>query len=273
LPAMLAGPAVVVDPFGHEGQARCYAAFRPDYPSALLRSIWDRHTGAKALGVDACCGTGKLTVALAAHFDKVLGVDRSSEQLRHADRSAANIEYVEADSTKLAGIEDGVVDLVAIAQALHWMDVHDFCSATKRVLRPGGSLAVLGYGVCSLAAGGAAEAAFKVYYHETLGAHLPLGDPGNLWDCDRRLLDSGFADVEFPFAKVQRKWHFETRRLPLEDFLGYLRTWSAYRKFIAERTDAEDPLEALRAQLVAGGAAESGVDVTFPYFLILARDD
>jgi len=171
----------------------------------------------------------------------------------------------------LQGVDDGSADLVAIAQGLHWLDVPGFCGAASRVLRPGGYLAVLGYGVCSLAASGPLEAAFKQYYHETLGSHLPHGEPGNFWECDRRSLDTGFGDTEFPFAKVQRRWHFETRRMPLDGFVGYLKTWSAYQRYMAERGGADDPVEALRSKLVDAAGGETGVDVTFPYFLILAR--
>jgi len=264
------------DPFGHEGQAQGYAAYRPTYPSALLDRIWSTPDVRRGLAVDACCGTGKLTTVLAEHFEQVLGLDQSAEQLRHADRGAGNVEYRQADAALLEGVGDGSADVVAIAQALHWLDIPAFCTAARRALRPGGYLVVLGYGVCSLPEGSSQEAAFKRHYHETLGSYLPRGHKDNMWDCDRQLLDSGLANGGVAAARSEFEepawvWHKETRRMTADDFIGYLKTWSAYRRWLQAHPDEADPLEALKSQLVAPSGAEDALEVTFPFFLILAR--
>lgn len=272
-PPVSAAPATLgagePDPFGYEGQAEGYAATRPSYPSALLRQIAERPGADKGreLAVDACCGTGKLTAALAPHFAKVVGLDRSAAQLKAADRSAPNVEYREADGASLEGIAEGSADLVTIGQALHWLDASAFCEATQRVLKPGGHLAVLGYGICSMAAGGAPQKAFLEYYEGTLGSRLAPGSEGSYWDCDRRLLDSGHGDFKFPFASVKRLWHYETKKLPMDHFMGYLKTFSAYRTYMAKT--GKDPLSGLRERL--DPRAEGTIEITFPFFLILAR--
>jgi len=107
---------------------------------------------------------------------------------------------------------------------------------------------------------------FKEYYNKTLGSELPFGSEGSFWDCDRKLLDTGFGDTVFPFPKVKRFWHHESRRMNVDDFFGYLRTWSAYRKYVSQT--GSDPLVDLRQKM---DQADGLLDVTFPYFLILAR--
>lgn len=42
-------------------------------------------------------------------------------------------------------MDDNSTDLVSICQALHWLDVEKFYSEVRRVLVPGGVMAVVGY--------------------------------------------------------------------------------------------------------------------------------
>jgi ubiquinone/menaquinone biosynthesis C-methylase UbiE len=66
----------------------------------------------------------RLTTALwpdpaAEHFETVIAQDGSAEQLQHADRQHANIQYQQADAHSM-GLPDHCADLVTVAQALHW---------------------------------------------------------------------------------------------------------------------------------------------------------
>ena len=44
-------------------------------------------------------------------------------------------------------VANDTVDLVTVAQALHWYDMDRFNKEVKRVLKPGGVLAAYGYAV------------------------------------------------------------------------------------------------------------------------------
>ena len=73
------------DPFGHPNQAEDYAAFRPNYPDDLMKSVMEV-VNAKGLAqngslVDVCTGTGQIIRKMATHFKSVKGFDRSTAQL------------------------------------------------------------------------------------------------------------------------------------------------------------------------------------------------
>jgi ubiquinone/menaquinone biosynthesis C-methylase UbiE len=55
----------------------------------------------------------------AGQFEKVIAQDGSEQQLQHADRQYANVEYQQADAHS-TGLPDHCADLVTVAQALHW---------------------------------------------------------------------------------------------------------------------------------------------------------
>ena len=108
-----------------------YRKFRPTYPDSLYESVLvfagqERHHASSSqqrggLAVDLGCGNGQATSALAPHFDRVIGLDPSEEQLRNADRSQANVEY-RLGSCGATGLPPHSVDLLTAASALHWCE-------------------------------------------------------------------------------------------------------------------------------------------------------
>ena len=209
----------------------------------------------------------------------MLGVDRSTEQLRNA-RSCPGVEYVQGDAYALP-VRDNTVDIITIAQTMHWLDENAFFAEAKRALRPGGVLCVLGYSVPRLT-DDSLQRVFRDYYENTLGSLLKPGDPGCYWDCDRTLLDSAFARVEFspPFEAVVREEVVDTQEMSnLDSFYSYMSTMSAYRAYLRAHTasgrvgERGDPLIEFREvtdRIVREQGIES-VQVQYPYFVILAR--
>ncbi|MFW5812395.1 MAG: ubiquinone/menaquinone biosynthesis methyltransferase [Alkalispirochaetaceae bacterium] len=101
------------------------------------------------LAVDIACGTGDLTVAVADRYRqaRVVGVDLSPEMLARARRRRAEnrVTFVEADMGELP-FDTGGVDLVTGGYALrNAPDLDRLLAELARVLRPGGSLAVLDF--------------------------------------------------------------------------------------------------------------------------------
>src|ERR1700722_6174309 len=124
-----------------------YASFRPHYPAALfdyLAQSCRRHDFAW----DCACGSGQATLDLAERFASVLATDASAAQLAAAP-AHANVHYRVAPAAQ-SGLEAECVDIVTVAQALHWFDLAAFYAEVDRVLRSAGVLAAWTYGVMHL---------------------------------------------------------------------------------------------------------------------------
>ncbi|HEY8503891.1 MAG TPA: class I SAM-dependent methyltransferase, partial [Gemmataceae bacterium] len=99
--------------------------------------------------LDFGCGAGRLTQALARHYEKVIGVDISLPMLetaRRLDRSGGRCLFVHNSRPDLANIPDASVDLVFTSLVLQHIppDIAEtYLREFGRVLRPGGSLVVL----------------------------------------------------------------------------------------------------------------------------------
>uniref|UniRef100_A0A8R7P8Q0 Methyltransferase type 11 domain-containing protein n=1 Tax=Triticum urartu TaxID=4572 RepID=A0A8R7P8Q0_TRIUA len=111
-------------------QAAVYAAAEPVYPKDLfakLAALTDGHRFAWDVGT----GNGQAAIGVAEHYDRVLATDASADQLRHAVPHP-KVRYPHtADTTPeeelvaaLGG--EGSVDLITVAQAVHWFDLPAF---------------------------------------------------------------------------------------------------------------------------------------------------
>jgi demethylmenaquinone methyltransferase/2-methoxy-6-polyprenyl-1,4-benzoquinol methylase len=93
--------------------------------------------------LDACCGTGDLALAAAAEGGQVTGLDFSLAMLERAGRKSAEIEWLQGDLLALP-FEDGSFDAVTVGFGVrHAEDLDAALRELRRVLRPGGRLAVL----------------------------------------------------------------------------------------------------------------------------------
>jgi SAM-dependent methyltransferase len=101
-------------------------------------------TPGRARALDFGAGVGRLSAALADHFDHVLGVDVSPTMLdeaRRLDRSAGRVEFVLNDATDLSFVADGSVDLVYSSLVLQHLPAdlaRGYLREFLRVLRPDG---------------------------------------------------------------------------------------------------------------------------------------
>ncbi|WP_348946486.1 class I SAM-dependent methyltransferase [Chitinibacter sp. FCG-7] len=197
--------------FEQGGEA--YARYRPDYPIALakfLASVVCDHT----LAVDVGCGNGQLTAQLANYFDAVLGVDPSANQLTNAI-AHPRIEYQCAPAEKLP-LPTQSVSLLTAAQAAHWFDLPAFYGEVRRVMKPEGVISLLSYGVLQLEA--ELDERFKYFYWHEIAPY---------WPAERKLVDSGYATIDFPFAAILAPSLAIEKNWNLREFLGYITTWSA----------------------------------------------
>ncbi|ABL72590.1 class I SAM-dependent methyltransferase [Paracoccus denitrificans] len=196
---------------------RNYALFRPEYPLALAA-----HLAAIAPGtgraLDVGCGTGQLTVQLAGHFGEVIGLDPSREQVENA-AAHERVTYLCAPAEDIP-LNDGCADLIAAAQAAHWFDRPAFYAEARRLAAPDAVIALISYGVLRLDDQPLNER-FARFYHDEIGP---------FWPPERKLVDRGYADMDFPFDELPAPALSIERDWSLGEFLGYVSTWSAVRR-------------------------------------------
>jgi len=97
--------------------------------------------GARVL--DACCGTGDLAVAAEREGGVVTGLDFSGEMLVRARPKSGSIEWIEGDMLALP-FADGSFDVVTVGFGVRNVDdLRAGLVELRRVLRPGGRLAIL----------------------------------------------------------------------------------------------------------------------------------
>jgi len=207
--------------------------FRPSYPQALIARL-----AALAPGLDAAwdcaTGNGQAALLLAAHFAHVLATDASREQLARA-ASHPRVVYRQALADD-SGAPPTSVDLVTVAQALHWFDLDRFYGEAERVLKPGGILAVWCYGAARVSP--EIDAILDWFYYERVGRHWPL---------ERRHVEEGYRDLPFPFADIDIGEWTMTASLDRRALIGYVGTWSAVARACA--AERKDPLSDLATAL------------------------
>lgn len=218
-----------------------YARFRPRYPEALfayLAGLCD----ARARAWDCGTGNGQAAVALAAHFDHVAATDASPQQIAQAETNSKVIYRVATEQQ--SGLADESIDLVTVAQALHWFDTAAFFVEVRRVLKPRGVVAVWCYGLNVL--GEPLDALLQQFYRETVGPY---------WPPERVLVENGYATIEFPFDELSPPEFAMQQELSLTGLVNYLGTWSATKRF--EQARGFNPLPELELQLRAHWGEEN----------------
>jgi SAM-dependent methyltransferase len=220
------------DHFSH--QAADYAKYRPTYPAALFDWLREQ-VPATGMAWDCACGNGQATLALAERFAHVIATDLSTAQLAQAP-ARPNIEWRVA-TAEANGLADQSVELVTVAQALHWFDLPRFWSEVRRVLQPGGVIAVWSYGVATYPTAALTEVCDD-FYRQTLG---------NYWPPERALVEAGYAQLTFPFAEITPPALALEASWSLPELLGYFSSWSATTRY--RQATGHDPLSALREQL------------------------
>jgi len=214
-------------------QSTHYQRFRPCYPDALFRWL-AQLTPQHQLAWDCATGNGQAARALAHHYDHVLATDASANQIAQC-QAHPHIEYRLARAEQ-APLANARVDLITVAQALHWFDQTAFFQEAWRVLRPGGVLALWNYNL--LAINPQIDAIVKHFYHEIVGPY---------WPPERRLIEQGYAPIPAPFTEIPVPAFAMTAQWSLADLLGYLGTWSASVYY--QQATGHDPLTQIQDTL------------------------
>ncbi|HEY1547833.1 MAG TPA: class I SAM-dependent methyltransferase [Kofleriaceae bacterium] len=217
--------------FDFTAVAHQYAAYRPHYPNELAAELTEL-CRARELAWDIGCGSGQLTQSLAPEFARVIGTDPSQGQLDNAPK-LANVEYRRA-TAEASTLADASVDLAVAAQAAHWFDWPRFVAEAARVAKPGGVVALVSYGIIEVDD----APSIHRYYFETLAG---------FWPPERRHVENGYRDLVWPWPELTAPKVAMRAEWTRAELIGYVTTWSATAKLVAERGSA--PLDAFVAEL------------------------
>ena len=242
------------------GHAADYAAYRPGYPPALfeyLASLPAAPSAGHRLAWDCGTGNGQAALGLAPFFDRIVATDPSEPQLAQAPPHP-KIEY-RAAPAEASGLPDHAVDLVTVAQALHWFDFDRFYAEVARVLAPGGALTAWTYNLARV--DDALDPLIDRLAHDVVGPY---------WPPERRWVDEEYRTLPFPTPELPAPTFEHQERWDLRRLILYFRTWSAVKR--CEKSTGRDPLAEVQADLEAAwGDPTAEKTVRWPIFLRAAR--
>jgi SAM-dependent methyltransferase len=233
--------------------ANQYAQFRPTYPPALYEFLY-QHVQHFDAAWDCGTGNGQAARDLSNKFKKVFATDLSAKQLENAYQSE-NIVYSIANEK--SSFADNSFDLITVAQAAHWFNMEAFSEEVKRVSKPGGVVALWGYGLLSIHP--EIDLLIHHFYTQTVGL---------FWDKERRHIDEHYKNLYFPFQEIQSPAFIISVTWTLPELEGYLTTWSAVQKYIAMHN--LNPVDNLISQIKIHWKDERQT-INFPLFMKIGR--
>jgi ubiquinone/menaquinone biosynthesis C-methylase UbiE len=238
-------------------QSKEYAASRPTYPKALFDYILGM-TKQRKLAWDCATGNGQAAVVLSNYFEQVVASDISAKQLENAQRRD-NIRY-EIFPAENSPLREDSIDLVTVAQALHWFDFDRFYSEVSRVLRKkSGVLAAWSYGLHSVSS--EVDAITHELYEDVLG---------RFWPIERKYVEAKYETIPFPFKQfVVPEFRIELE-LDSMSLINYIYTWSSVQKFI-EKNNRDPVKEFVSLIQEAWGEKDQRRKVVWPLYVKVGR--
>ena len=202
-------------------QADSYAKYRPHYPMELFEYIM-QYVNQFDNAWDCATGNGQTARELSIFFRNVFATDISQNQLDLASRMP-NIYYSIQRSDK-TNFSSDLFDLVTISQALHWFATGSFFKEVRRVTKNGALIAAWGYSLFHISP--EVDEHIKHFYTNTVGPY---------WDEERRYVDEEYKTIPFPFDEIHTPSFPMKYQWTVEQLQGYINTWSALQKFVADR--------------------------------------
>lgn len=233
-------------------QADYYARYRPHYPVELYEYLFG-HVEKFNCAWDCGTGNGQVASVLVKKFKKVIATDISAKQIEKAILHE-RIDYQVADEANVQFNQP--VDLVCIAQAIHWMDLEKLRIRLSQVTHSNSIISYWGYHLVQINE--------KL---NTMVADFHNNTVGDYWPEERKLLLNYYRDIPFNLHNEQKVNFHYSANWTLSHFLGYLNSWSSVQQFIKKNGyNPVDDFKTLIEPFWKGSQL-----VTFPIFLTLGK--
>lgn len=244
-----------IDHFAKEPEN--YLKYRPEYPDLLfdyLSSLVASHD----LAWDCGTGNGQAALALSTRFLKVIASDINQTQMNVAPKRN-NIEYQNWHAEKTELLSQSV-DLITVAQALHWFDLENFYQEVKRVAKSNGMIAAWCYSLGKITP--EIDQFISKLYYDILG--------NTYWPKERIYIDEEYSTIPFPFSKLSTPSFSIKKEYNLTEVLGYLNTWSAVKEY--QKRNQKNPIDFIQDDLAkTWGHPEHRRVFTWPLHLLVGE--
>jgi ubiquinone/menaquinone biosynthesis C-methylase UbiE len=237
-------------------QSKDYAAFRPKLQQEVYGFVI-QHVQQFDLAWDVGTGNGQTAVALSKVFKQVVGTDISENQLSHAVQQP-NIIY-KKEPAEHSSLESNSVDLITIAQAIHWFDFDNFYKEAVRVAKPGAVIAAFSYSMFRAADKTIDEIIQRFYI-----------DSGPYWDPERKYIDAQYKTIPFPFAEIEAPVFYITYEWNIGQVIGYMRTWSANQHY-RKKHGADLVSDDFKSILETNWPGEEKISLDFPVYMRIGK--
>ena len=214
--------------------AEKYCKHRPDYPDELFGFLSSMTPG-RNLAWDCATGSGQAALGLVKYFPKVIATDASQRQIENATRHE-KISYSVAPAHKTAIPADSI-DLITVAQALHWFELDRFYTEAERVLKQNGIIAAWTYNLLKISP--EIDQVIEFFYFNVVG---------EFWPPERKFVENRYENIPFPFHRLPSPSFLMSAKWTVEQLVGYLDTWSAVKRYKESR--GENPVESIEKDLI-----------------------
>lgn len=233
-------------------QSSTYKKFRPTYPTELFDFIYSMCPN-KTIAWDCGTGNGQVALILAKSFLKVYATDISEKQIQNAEQKE-NIFY-SVERAEKTSFQSNSVDLITVAQAVHWFDFIAFNKEAKRVLKPNGIIAIWGYGLLRI--NPKINELIDSFYTNTVEKY---------WNEERKHIDNNYDSILFDFneIKIPEKFQIQTN-WTLKQLKGYFNSWSSVQNYM-EQNNGNNPVNKLIEEISNEWKTDL-LEIKFPIFM------
>jgi SAM-dependent methyltransferase len=176
-------------------RAKNYARYRWEYAEAAIQAVCEATAlTPTSLVADIGAGTGLLARRFAGRARLVAAIEPNAAMRALASSEEAPGLAILAGSAEAIPLVSHRVDLITVGQALHWFQAEQARAEFRRILKPGGWLAVLGNRGTDPAYNKALDALrSEAYGWDTSDENKGPGKPVTFY-----LGEGGFREMEFP---------------------------------------------------------------------------
>jgi len=233
-----------------------YSKYRPGYPGALfefLSSVTPSHD----LAWDCATGSGQAALGLVKYFNKVIATDASEQQIENAiQHEKISCKVAPAHKTTIPAES---VDLITVAQALHWFEFDRFYKEAKRVLKRNGIIAAWTYNLVTVSP--EIDSVIKHFYFNIVG---------EFWPPERKLVENGYESIAFPFCKLASPSFSMSAKWTKNQLIHYFGTWSAVKNY--KKSKGVDPVESIEKELTKLWNNRSSImEVCWPLSIVIGK--